>query len=246
MRKTTLTAGVLGAVLSLSAAASPYSDFYVFGDSLFDAGNFGIRFTNRVGPDYQNSPFGSVSPMLVGDVLGVSASTPSVDGGTNYAVGGNQSEQTLQSITAESSYVSLAGPSFNSLFYDLEASGRSFDTNALYLLDGGGNDIRAIVSPDVVAANMVAAANALVARGAKYVVVANVPDLGRAPAGVGFGDYGSDQAAQMNEGIRQQIGGSNILITDSFLFFGEVAADPMKYGVGISAESFSYAAFDDD
>ncbi len=246
MRKTTLTAGVLGAVLSLSAAASPYSDFYVFGDSLFDAGNLGVRFTNRIGPDYQNSPFGSVSPMLVGDALGVSASMPSVDGGTNYAVGGNQSEQTLQSITAESSYVSPAGPSFNSLFYDLEASGSSFDTKALYVLDGGGNDIRALVTPDVVAANMVAAANALVARGAKYVVVTNVPDLGRAPAGVGFGDYATDQAAQMNEGIRQQIGSSNILITDVFSFIGEVAADPMKYGVGITTESFSYATFTND
>jgi outer membrane lipase/esterase len=246
MRKTTLTAGVLGTVLSFSAAASPYSDFYVFGDSLYDAGNFGVRFTNRVGPDYQTSPFGSVSPMLVGDILGVSASNPSVDGGSNYAVGGNQSEQTLQSITADGSYVSRAGPSFNSLFYDLEASGRSFDSNALYLLDGGGNDIRAFVSPDVVSTNMVAAANALVSRGAKYVVVANVPDLGIAPAGVGFGDYATGQAALMNEGIRQQIGGSNILIMDAFSFIGEVAVDPMKYGVGITAESFSYAAFDDD
>lgn len=244
MRQLTLAAAVVAASLSASVSASPYSDIYVFGDSLFDTGNLGVRFTNKVGPDYNNSPYGPVSPDLVAVGLGMPRATPSADGGTNYAVGDNRSQQTLESITAETTYVAPAGPSFNSLFYNLERTGSSLDRQAIYLLDGGGNDIRSLTPPEVTATNMVAAANALTERGAKYVVITNVPDFGLAPAGIAFSDYASGQAAAMNEQMLQQVGSSNILIFDAFSMLGEIAADPGAYGVGISAEAFSYSCFD--
>ena len=73
---------------------------------------------------------------------------PSRDSGTNYAVGGNESIQTLLSVNAArpTNFAldrpgSGLDPSFNSLFYSLRLSGQSLARNAIYILDGGGNDI---------------------------------------------------------------------------------------------------------
>lgn len=247
MRKLSLAAAVIAIQCATTGNASPYSDFYVFGDSLFDTGNFsdGLRFTNRVGPDYQNSPYGPVSPSLAAQALGVSAPAPSVEGGNNYAVGGNQSQQTLESITAATTYDSpLVGKAYNSFFYDLERSGRALDRRAVYLLDGGGNDIPAFVPATEVATNMVTAARALRERGANYVVVTNVPDFGLSPAGIIVQDYATAQSASISEQIREQIGSENILIFDAFNLIREVVANPASYGIAVSPEEVSYASFD--
>jgi len=80
-----LVAACLLASLSTApqAAPSPYSTLVVFGDSLSDAGQFPdpagpagstSRFTNRVGPTYQNGSgeiFGPTAPMLLGNQLGI-------------------------------------------------------------------------------------------------------------------------------------------------------------------------------
>ena len=153
---------------------------------------------------------------------------------------GNQSAETLASIVATTTYQapyaldrpdSGLNPNFNSLFYDLGLSGRSLQKNALYILDGGGNDIgNGKVFNDATAAavatNMVDAANALRARGAKYVVIANVPDFGLAPAGIPFSEFASEMAGKVNASIEQQVGGDNILIFDSFSLLQEVIATP--------------------
>lgn len=251
MRKSSIAVAVLSASLSASALAGPFSDIYVFGDSLFDTGNLGMRFTNRVGPDYQNSAFGPVSPDLTASGLGLAKAEPSVNGDTNYAVGDNTSQQTLESVTAATTYVAPAGPTFNSLFYDLDRGGRSLDRRALYLLDGGGNDIRAGLgftdeTAAQVANNMVTAATALRDRGASYVVVTNVPDFGLAPAGIAIQDVASGAANRINDQIRQQLGAANVLIFDTFSLLGEVAADPAAFGLPLTTEAFSYACFDSD
>lgn len=248
MRKLTVLAAAVAGALSVPLSAAPFSDFYVFGDSLFDAGNIqkGLRFTNRVGPDYQNSPYGAVSPMIAAEALGLAAA-PSEEGGTNYAVGGNRSVEVLASINAETTYDPGSAPgSYNSFFYDLDRQGRDLDRNAIYVLDGGGNDIRDFLPGDVIASNMVAAATALTDRGANYVVLANVPPLGSVPAGAGFGDIANALATDANNQIREQIGSANVLIFDLYNVVLEATADPMAYGVGVSKEEVSFAAFDDD
>ena len=200
MTKLKLVAAAIAASVSFSAAASsPFSDMYVFGDSLFDSGNIeeGLRFTNRIGPDYQNSPFGPVSPMIGAAELGLTVD-PSERGGTNYAVGGHLSADVLASITARTTYDAPAG-TFNSYFYDLRREGRELDTRALFLLDGGGNDIPNFVPADVVSSNMVEAAQALRDRGAKYVIIANVPDFGAAPAGIAIEGLVRPLIVDMNE-----------------------------------------------
>lgn len=244
------------AALGTTALASPYSDIYVFGDSLFDNGQFsGTRFTNRVGPNYQISAYGPVSPNYAADGLRLTEAAPSREGGTNYAVGGNESLQTLQSITAATTYenpvaVDQPGvnPTFNSLFYNLQRSDQKLDKNAIYVMDGGGNDIRTgkvfdDASAAVVASNMVDAATALKQRGAKYVVIANIPDFGLAPAGISVSELASGISSNINTQIQQQVGGANILIFNAFDMIQEIAASPTAYGLPLSSFEFSRACF---
>ncbi len=263
MQKKILASAISLGLASVGAGASggsAYTGMYSFGDSLFDTGQFGVRFTNRVGPDYQTSEFGPVSPDLVASGLGLAVPSASRFGGTNYAVGSNRSIDTLDSITAETTYTqaySIGQPpdgrdnTFNSLFYNLRRAGQDLDTNALYLLDGGGNDIGDLLvlndaQAAVVAGNMVSAAQALQQRGAKYVVIANVPNFGLAPAGVGFSDLASSLSGSVNRQINEQLGAAKVLIFDAYSMLGEIAADPTAYGIPLTSDAFSRACFASD
>jgi outer membrane lipase/esterase len=253
-----ILAGMLmaSATLANPGFASPYSDIYVFGDSLFDNGQFyGIRATNWAGPDYRTPPSGPVSPTFVAAGLGLSEAAPSRDGGTDYAVSGNNSTDILQSIVAAATYQSPFAldhppldPNFNSLFYNLRLSGQALPRKALYLLDGGGNDIGSglAFNEDTaasVAANMVDAANALRERGAKYVVIANVLDVGLTPASAPLRVTATALSAAINGQIQQQVGTANILILNTFGISREVAAAPEAYGILLTATEFSRACF---
>lgn len=132
------------AVATPAAAASAFSDLYVFGDSLVDAGNvraltFGTvpnpalgyfegRFTN--GLDYTDL----ISQRLFGDVTQASRT-----GGNNFAFGGARvvaNGDPLPDLTAQ-----LAA-------YQLRDGGVA-DPDALYVLNFGGNDIFALLNNDI-------------------------------------------------------------------------------------------------
>lgn len=77
-----------GLIVSAIAAAHPYTSLYVFGDSLFDAGNaYAITGAYPVSPPYaQRFSDGPVASEVLAAHLGLSAA-PSQSGGTNYATG---------------------------------------------------------------------------------------------------------------------------------------------------------------
>ena len=261
MRNTKMRALLLAsATLAGPAMGSAYPDIYLFGDSFQDNGQFdGERFTNRIGPDYQTSPYGPVAPNFVADGLKITEAAPSRVGGTNYAVTGNETGQVLQSITAATTYQSPyaldrpgqgLNPNFNSFFYNLERRGESVQKNALHLLDGGGNDVgNGTVFDDATAAaaaaNMLDAANALRGRGAKYVVIANAVDLGLTPAGSAFADYATTMSGKINAQLLQQVGSENILILNSFTLLQEIAAAPIAYGLPQNPGEFNKTCFSD-
>ena len=129
----------LGVVSATPAWASRdterYTSVTVFGDSLVDAGNLYIanggtrpdpklgyfqnRFTN--GYDYPD--------LLSIDLFGV-PTTPSLAGGTNFAFGGARVVDTGDGI-----------PDLEAQISAFTASGRPIDTNGLYILNFGGNDV---------------------------------------------------------------------------------------------------------
>ena len=71
-------AAALALAFSAASASAQFTNAYVFGDSLSDAGQYGARFTTNPG---------LVTPMYVGQHFGLTTA-PSFTGGLDYAQGG--------------------------------------------------------------------------------------------------------------------------------------------------------------
>ena len=198
---------ILPVILSvpLLATAGPFSNLYVFGDSLSDTGNLlgtesspGVLNTRPfpfVGP-YEGNRFSNgllwVEHFAQGLRLSPQAAAPFIYGGNNYAFAGAQTgtflalpADQIPGVLAQVGGIwapSLTGP---------------VDANALFVVVAGGNDMRnarSIFSGNSaadIAGRQQAAINAftnltntlrlLKTLGAKNVLVATLPDLGITP-----------------------------------------------------------------
>lgn len=198
-----IVSGLGAALLSLSVSAAPFSNLFVFGDSLSDAGNVslatgGATETTPLAPStglVPGAPYaegsgrfsnGPVWVEQLADDLGLSAA-PALAGGTNFAFGGAR--------TGPAGAVPPTPPTLTDqlgLFFG--GTGGFAPSDALYTVWGGANDVRdAIVlaaSDPIGAGGIVAAAVAniativgnLTAAGAVNILVPNLPDLGLTPA----------------------------------------------------------------
>ncbi|SDJ34516.1 autotransporter domain-containing SGNH/GDSL hydrolase family protein [Pseudomonas indica] len=273
---TPLAAACLLAFSSSSLMASPYSGLVVFGDSLSDAGQFPDasgpagstrRFTNRTGPNYDSSEFFALnSTQLLSLQLGLgdlTASTSPVNAalglpdGTNYAVGGNTTQQILDSIvgTGEGSVVELAdGTNLRTrpgYLAELAALGQPIDSDTLFYVNGGGNDfLDLIINPlapaDVATAQAQASATrladgvrALEAAGARYIVVSLLPDVGQTPNAralesliPGISATISGLVAAFNTELVSQLAAidAEIIPLNVPLLFNEIVADAASFG----------------
>jgi len=237
----------------------PFSQFVVFGDSLSDAGNFpdlqsptlggnptgGLRFTNRTGPTYGAGEYiGEVGTQRLASMLGLQSlpSTPLLPAvltgnpdGTNYAVGGYRTDQILDSITLDST-VSAGGSTRTRPGYLVENP--RVDSNALYYLNGGGNDIFQLGTNPVTmadaAGNLVDGVAALQDAGARYIIVSDLPDVGTTPLGFITGqaatfNFLSDQFnAELASQLQAQ--GGNYVLVNNRLLLAEVRADLAAFG----------------
>lgn len=204
-----MAAGVLfsmaGAVNN-TAQAAPFTDLFVFGDSLVDAGNtqlaslgaFGVdpapaavgyfqgRFTN--GPDYTD---------LLNKRLFGSLSAPSLLGGSNFSFGGARTRDDgdfLPDLAAQiDSY--------------LLPNGNVADPGALYVINVGGNDLRdvalGVITPvefgALVIGELVTQVARLDAAGAGAILVAGMPDISLTPEVQGLGPVAQAQARGLSE-----------------------------------------------
>ncbi|MDH4554660.1 autotransporter domain-containing protein [Pseudomonas sp. BN417] len=264
-----LVAACLLATLStaVQAAPAPYSTIVVFGDSLSDAGQFPdpggpagstMRFTNRVGPTFQNGSgeiFGPVTPTLLGGQLGIApgelaVSTSPVNArlgiadGNNWAVGGYRTDQIFDSITAPSGSVVANGGitlrSRDGYLVDRASQGLGADPNALYYLTGGGNDflqgrILNQLQAQQAAGRLVDSVEALQQAGARYIMVWLLPDLGLTPATFGTvqQSFASQLSASFNATLTAQLSQvpANIIPLNIPLLVGETLANPSAYGL---------------
>lgn len=181
MRMFTRTALVSALALGLATpATAQFSSTYIFGDSLADAGQFGSRLTTNPG---------LTAPMYVGQNYGFTA-TPSLLGGTDYAIAGARVNTLNPSLPSALPYQTVVQQVSAFL-----AKG-PLDGNALYQINGGGNDLLALapaaLAGQITAAQLqggiVQAATDLVtqiarlqAAGARYIVVQGFPDAGKSP-----------------------------------------------------------------
>lgn len=269
---TPLAAACLLAASPSLVLASPYSGLVVFGDSLSDAGQFAdpdgpdgatLRFTNRVGPTYQSGSgeiFGSTSPMLLGELLGLGPQTPSTSSvladaglpdGSNWAVGGYRTDQIFDSITAAGGSVVAGGRTRDGFLVDLANRGLSLDPDTLFYVNGGGNDFLQLAinpfAPPAVATQQAQAAagrlvdgvEALQTAGARYIMVSLLPDVGGTPSAAALGAIFptlpgtiSGLVGDFNSELVSQLRGvnANIIPLNLPLLVTEVLATPGTYG----------------
>jgi outer membrane lipase/esterase len=168
------------------SAQSYFSELVIFGDSLLDSGNRGLRYTNRVGDgsgDFSLGAYASIAPQYLGMALGL-ATDPAAGGGTNYAVGGYETADILNSINGTGLALPAGGAEARPAYL---TENNSVNPNALFLIDGGGNDFlngTAVDQATIVnsAKTLIAGVSAISAAGGRYIMLSNLPDLGKTPA----------------------------------------------------------------
>jgi len=143
--------------LPLSALAGPFSNLYVFGDSLSDAGNLALvspggvlpTFPGFNGPYYQNSRLsdGPVWVEYLAAGLGLAGQAapallpPSYGGGNNYAFAGALTGGFA--VGAPPGLLAqIAGPKSSGLWGGNSVDQSIADASALYVVVAGGNDMR--------------------------------------------------------------------------------------------------------
>jgi outer membrane lipase/esterase len=189
-----LVTGVLG---TSTVSAASFTSLTIFGDSLTDTGNVFLATGGAVPTaPYFNGRFsnGPVWVETLAAQLGFpGASTAALAGGNNYAFGGARTGAEgapVPGLLAQSG--GLWGP-----------ANPVADPTGLFVLVGGGNDMRdarsafTTDSPADQAGRQAAAQAAVInlannlgflaSRGAKNVLIGNLPDLGATPEAVGLG-----------------------------------------------------------
>lgn len=199
-----------GAGTSAFAQTPPaFSQVVVFGDSLSDTGNVrdrtgsasggrvdypshtfnysNGRFTNDNGCDPSGTIYAGVwHEQLAQIFLGLPAATNSLGGGLNYAFGGGTTNDGTHEEVAVSTPlgdVTITVDDMGKQMDDYLAT-HLVDPTTLYVVWGGGNDLRNDDSAGNVtatAARATALAGRLASAGAQYIMVPNVPPLGDIP-----------------------------------------------------------------
>ena len=244
------------------ASAVTFSDLYVFGDSLSDSGQFGLRATNRIDPLNPTSETAMVWSQYFSQSLGLGEllpSTPLFGGpsGTNYAVLSLRSDEILASVTDPNG--SVVGFTFRDGYL---IDHPQADPRALYVVWGGGNDLRDIrdaraaggdlasllADAQSAADNIVAGVVALSSAGGRYILVPNMPDIGEIPEsdilGPVYVTAGNEATETFNERLLEELkaSGANVIHVDVNSLYQELLNDPTAFG--FSNEDHRIFAFD--
>lgn len=240
----------------VASAAGPYSGLVVFGDSLSDSGNNFLLLSqagaltpvNILGDgDYSKMPsaVGTYSNGLVwtqyfAQSLGLTLS-PSLQGGSNFAFGGAQT--------------SLNGPGPGGFPFSMQtqlgmymgATGGVADPNALYVVAGGGNNIRealeaigqgaepgatAAATVAGYAADMAGIVGSLKLAGAQHVLVLNTPNFGLTPLAhaMGVSAEASALSFAMDAALGSALAGSGAQIFDMYSFMTAAVGNAAQLG----------------
>lgn len=253
-------AGIGLCASALVASAGPYSSLVVFGDSLSDSGNNAFLLTqaygglppvNITGDGYYSKipsaagtyTNGMVWTQYFAQSLGVSL-TPSLAGGTNFAFGGAQTGVNGNEIPQ------LPGFPFSmstQLGMYLGATGNLADPNALYVVAGGGNNIRvalesigqgadpqATINATVAgyAADMAGIVSSLKLAGAQHVLVVNTPNFGLTPLAnaMGVSAQASALSFAMDSALDDALWGSGARLFDMYDFMTDAVNNAALLG----------------
>ena len=189
--------------------APAFSHVIVFGDSLSDTGNVRVRTNERSSGlvdypshtfNYSNGRFtndnqtdpasalyaGVWHAQLAQTFLSLPAATHSLGGGLNYAFGGGTTNDGTHDEVAVSTPLGDVNITVDDMGKQMDdyLATHVVDPSALYVVWGGGNDLRNDDSSGNVTATAIRAtalAGRLANAGAQYIMVPNVPPLGDIP-----------------------------------------------------------------
>jgi phospholipase/lecithinase/hemolysin len=220
-------------------AAKTYDAIYVFGDSYCDVGNIFLATHGAVppSPPYYQGRF-SNGPLWVEHLANALhlPLTPALAGGTDYAVGG---AEVLQSVPAQPQNIpsvpqQVAG-------YLLQHGGHA-DPNALYILEGGGNDIihaTGINSQRLgveIAAGIAGSELLLRQAGARNFFIPNLLNVGQLPIAQSRAGYAKAATIATNVALHNllalesRLQGVTIFRADAYQIFRSIAEDPSHLG----------------
>jgi phospholipase/lecithinase/hemolysin len=224
------------ASMTAQAETPKYDALYVFGDSYCDVGNLFIA-TSGAEPaaPYYNGRF-SNGPIWLDHAAGFLGLplTASLAGGTDYAFGGAWVTQP-ESVTGVPSI-----PQQIELY--LLAHGGKADPNALYILEGGGNDILDTTSgsPELLGLHIAEgiARSELLLReaGAKHFVIPDLFNVGLLPAAAGHVSFAKAASAATDKSLddllaaEQFLEGIHIIRLNVFSLLNAVVTDPTHFG----------------
>lgn len=244
-----LTVAAAALIGSAPAHAGPYSSLTVFGDSLSDTGNI-KAFTGGAtpaSPPYYQGRFsdGPTWIDVLSNRLGLGAALPSLAGGSNYAFGGARTGLVAPPGSPPGILAQVAG------MWPIDHA--AADPSGLYVVVGGGNDMRdarsAAGGTDATrqAAAVAAATNifnsvALLAqKGARHVLISTLPDLGVTPEAVALGKTAesTDATLRYNAAVagleamlESMFADLDVMVFDMYAIAKEVRDDALKNGGG--------------
>ena len=232
-----ITAVVLGlSPLAAMAVTPTYDALVVFGDSYCDVGNlFALTEGAEPAAPYYNGRFSNGPIWLdhVAGFLGVPLKAY-VSGGTDYAFGGAwvTHPQTITGVPSIPEQVEL---------YLQQHQGKA-DPKALYILEGGGNDILDTTSgsPEAlgkeIAEGIARSELQLREAGARHFVIPDLFNVGLLPTAAGnvsFAKAASSAADKWLDeflGFEQLLEGVHIIRMDVFRLLNAVVTDPTHFG----------------
>jgi phospholipase/lecithinase/hemolysin len=250
---------VLFVALILShSLAYAYSDLVIFGDSLSDTGNASILLGGNLPyPYYENRiSNGPVAVDVLAEAFGLSAASSGIlfirGDGHNYAISGaNAAGNDLHDLDSQ-------------LQTFLTTTAGQLDAKALYVIMIGGNDVRdaSVMASDAQASAAVSAAVAsiqlaletLMRKGAKNILVANVPDISKIPETAeraqthpGLLARAGELSRAFNQRLKQGVGTLNttadtkILMFDFYASFHNILNRARTHGISNTRDAcFNY------
>lgn len=277
--KKTLSIFCAGALFSglysNAQAQTQFDQVIVFGASFLDSGTFldpltgntsGLRFTNL---DPETGLRGAaLSEILTAD-LGLGSLLPAtplpvalvgvagerVDGSDgpiddfgniNFAVGGFQTDDILNSIIADS----VPGTGLLGFNQRIEFTSFSVSDDALFLVNLGGNDIRALADPAITATTTLNIFQELINSGAQTIIAPNLPRLGEFAEASNANPDGSRTAIALARSAGAESFNSlvdqgllslnaNIIRADNLTLFDEILDNPTAYGFSADVDQTS-------
>lgn len=212
--------------LTLTAAAGPYTNLLVFGDSLSDVGNtsaatFGFSpGSNYFQGRYSNGP---VYAERLSTGLGLGTLTRSGAGGNDFAYGGAR-------LTGTGGFTGLFINDLDEQVDDYldRLNGQSVPAGALFVVFIGANDLfSGVTNPSSLASGITSQAQRLVNAGARNLLTINLPRLGLTP------DYNRNATSAAN--ISNLTVALNDALATSFAALGAARPDMTIHSLDVEA-----------